>query len=223
MKIALINGSPKVGNSSSRWLLSELKTFLVQKEQTTEIIEIEMHTPVVAEQDMEALCGAQVWVFACPLYVDGIPSHLLSCLIQLEQEKQRWQNRGSRSYGIVNCGFYEGIQAETALELFKNWCAKAEACWGGGLGVGGGGGLSQMPDTKNGQGPKAPIRSALREMADQIVACGEMENMYQSVAFPRSFYKMAAQMGWRKMIKANGKKVKDLGARPESRICDWEK
>ena len=32
-----------------------------------------------------------------------------------------------------------------------------------------------------------------------------------SIAFPRFLYKMAAQLGWRQMIKENGGKVKDLG------------
>lgn len=216
MKIVLINGSPKVGGSSSRWLLSELRISLSQKEQMAEIAEIEMHTLAVAETEIEELCRAQAWVFACPLYVDGIPSHLLSCLMQLEREQERWQNLGIRSFGIVNCGFYEGIQAETALEIFENWCAKAGVFWGGGIGVGGGGGLAQMPDIKNGHGPKAPIRVALCELADQILQGGTMENVYRSVAFPRFLYKMAAQMGWRQMIKANGKKVKALGEKPES-------
>ena len=41
------------------------------------------------------------------------------------------------------------------------------------------------------------------------------EDRYVSVAFPRFLYKMAGQMGWRQMIKANGGKAKDLGRQPE--------
>ena len=41
------------------------------------------------------------------------------------------------------------------------------------------------------------------------------ENIYVSVAMPRTLYKMAGQLGWRQMIKKNGGKTKDLSKRWE--------
>lgn len=72
-----------------------------------------------------------------------------------------------------------------------------------------------MPDVKGGHGPKAPVEHALKEMGEKILQKEIQENTYVSVAFPRRLYKMAAQMGWRQMIKANGGKAADLGKRPE--------
>lgn len=210
MRIALLNGSPKVKNSASKSLLEDLKYYLSGK---AEILEAELHKMVVSEELLEKLGELEVWVFAFPLYVDGIPGHLLSCLTQLE--KVQWKHQGVHIFGIVNCGFYEGIQVETALELLQNWCAKTGFTWGGGIGVGGGGGLEQMPSTKKGQGPRGPIDKALEAMSDTILKQKTQENQYVSVAFPRFLYKMAAQMGWRKLIRANGGKPKDLGKRPE--------
>lgn len=210
MRIALINGSPKVNQSASGALLEDIKGYVSDK---AEIVAVGLHTAEVSKEIISELEKADVWVFAYPLYVDGIPGHLLSCLMQLE--KAGLDNPKRHIYGIVNCGFYEGIQAEFALKLLQNWSVKAGFIYGGGVGIGGGGGLAMMPKLEPGQGPKAPIDKALEVLVDTMLEHKTQENNYVSVAFPRIFYKMGAQMGWRQMIKANGGKAKDLGSRPE--------
>lgn len=210
MRIALINGSPKVNNSASRTLLEDLKGYW---REDAEVVNFEFHSASISKEKIEELSGTDAWVLAFPLYIDGIPGHLLSCLVQLE--KAHLQNPRIHIYGIVNCGFYEGIQAELALKLLQNWSIKAGFIWSGGIGVGGGGGLASMPKLEPGQGPKAPIDKALAAFSEIILKKNIQENMYVSVAFPRFLYKMGAQIGWRKMIKANGGKRKDLGKLPE--------
>ena len=218
MKIALINGSPKVSSSASGILLTDLRRNLKNDKSNhhsgkTQIKEISLRNPVISQETLEVLKSAEAWVFACPLYIDGLPAHLLSCLIQLAEND--WQDHRKQIYGIVNCGFYEGIQAESALSILQNWCTRTDFIWGGGIGVGGGGALEQLPTLENGHGPKAPVEKALRTMAGRILQRETLENKYVSIAFPRFLYKMAAQMGWRQKIKANGGKSKDLGNRPK--------
>jgi len=139
------------------------------------------------------LAGTDAWVFAYPLYVDGIPGHLLSCLIQLEEA--RLQNRQIHIYGIVNFGFYEGIQAQLALKLLQNWSIKAGSIWSGGVGVGGGGGLAMMPRLEPGHGPKAPIDKALADLSDIILKKKVQENNYVSVAFLAFYIKWVHRWG----------------------------
>ena len=209
MKIALINASPKTGRSASASLLADLSAFLSG---SASLVEIGLHDATLPGQFLQEPGDIDVLVFACPLYVDGLPGHLLSCLLQLEQAFVT--GPVPAVYGIVNCGFYEGIQAETALELFENWCRKAGLVWGGGIGVGGGGGLDQMPSSKN--GPKAPVLHALEQLAGEILQKESPQNHYVSVAFPRFLYKLAALMGWRRSIRANGASPKDLGRTPSA-------
>jgi len=210
MRIALINGSPKVKNSASGTLLEDIKGYI---EEQAELIEFGFHSAVISTETVEELTTSEAWVFAFPLYVDGIPGHLLSCLIQLEEA--HIQNPQIRIYAIVNCGFYEGIQAEHSLQLMQNWCSKAGFLWSGGIGVGGGGGLKMMPKAPPRQGPRAPIDKALASLSELILKKDSQDNQYVSVAFPRFLYKLGAQMGWRQMIKANGGKAGDLKKRPE--------
>ena len=154
MRIVLINGSPKVNNSTSGVLLEDVKGYLGEN---AEVINLGFHSLAISEAVIEELAKADAWVFSCPLYVDGIPGHMLSCLVQLEEV--HIHNPHVHVYGIVNCGFYEGVQAELAAAVLK---------------------------TK------------------------VLENNYVSIAYPRFLYKIGAQMSWRRMIKANGGKVKDL-------------
>lgn len=215
MKIALLNGSPKAKNSSTEILLADLKRCLSEQ---TEIVETALRSTTNLEENVTELQTADAWVISCPLYVDGIPGHLLSCLAEFEKYHHKKYNRENGTseqhnihvYGIVNCGFYEGIQAETALEILENWCVKSGFIWSGGIGVGGGGALAMMNSPKPGTGPKAPVDKALQAMADKILKREIQPNCYVSVAFPRFLYKMAAQMGWRQLIRANGGRAKDL-------------
>lgn len=210
MKIALICGSPKIKDSASEVLLNDIERYLGE---SAEIVKVGFHTQDIPEGTVDKLYAADAWVFAYPLYVDGIPGHLLSCLGKIEEADIK--EKQIHIYGIVNCGFYEGIQAKCALNLLQNFSRKIGCIWGGGVGVGGGGGLAMMPQTKPGEGPKAPIDKELSELADVIIEGKVQENRYVSVAFPRFLYQLGAQMGWRRMIRANGGRSKDLGKIPE--------
>lgn len=209
MNIVLINGSPKSKDSASGILLSDLKHRLAGEGRVSEI---SLHTGTVPAEARQAMENASAWVFAYPLYVDGVPGHLLSCLMELEQAPRP---AGEVTvYGIVNCGFYEGIQTECSLDVLKNWCARSGFLWGGGVGVGGGGALAMLPAAEAEHGPKAPIDKALKSLAEHILRGKAQDNLYVSAAMPRFLYRLAAQAGWRKLIRASGGKWADLGKRP---------
>lgn len=105
MKVALINGSPKISGSASSAILQDLRSLL--EADSNAICEYHFRKPVVSPTAVAALSDSDVLVFAFPLYVDGIPSHLLSCLVQLEQSLAK-VNREITVYAVANCGFYEG-------------------------------------------------------------------------------------------------------------------
>lgn len=207
MKLVLVNGSPKAKGGASASLLEELRPMLPAG---AELLEVGLHKPAIGPGDLEGLRLADVLVFACPLYVDGLPGHLLACLLELE--KAQWKE-GARAYGIVNCGFYEGGQAAHALQVLQHWCQRAGIAWGGGIGVGGGGALETLPPPANGRGPRGPVHQALETLAGGLQGKEGMGELYVTLAFPRFLYKLAGQMGWRQKLKANGGKGKDLGRR----------
>ena len=208
MKIAMINGSPKSKDSTSGYLLAELKGCVAGN---AVIREFCMNKPQIDDETRLELNSCDALVFAYPLYVDGIPSQLLSCLCQIE--KMGMENRDIMVFGIVNSGFYEGRQNAVAIEILENWCHKVKLQWGMGVGVGGGGGLSKMKSVPLGKGPKVSLAAALHTLRDHIENRTAAENLYVSVDFPRWLYKLAAETGWKQQIKKNGGKPKDLDRR----------
>lgn len=211
MKIAFIYGSPKAKNSASASLLQELKSLLEQE--GIIISDYNFNKPSLDKEEMEQLKGYDIFAFSFPLYVDGIPSHLLNCLTQLETFFASVNEKDIKVYSIVNCGFYEGHQTKLAMEMMENWCLKAGLKWGQGLGIGGGGMMVMIKNVPMGQGPKKSLEKPFRQLANNILNGISEENIFISPSIPRFLYKLAAEMGWRKSIKANGLKIKDLSAR----------
>lgn len=207
MNIALINASPKPKNekSSSGLLLRVVRGFLPEDADVEELHFRQMTLPDGAP---EALEHADVWVFAAPLYVDGLPSHLVSCLSKISD-----LNTNAAIFGILNCGFYEGEQAKTALQILRNWADRSSNRWCGGIGIGGGGALAALPDTGT-RGPRGPVDAACKQLADAASSGKSMGEEYVRIDFPRFLYKLAAQAGWRQSIRKNGGHMRDLGARP---------
>lgn len=132
MKTVFINCSPKKRLSASSWFLA-LSRLLTGGEKVSE----KLHTPADHERIMSALADADAAVFVMPLYVDGIPSHVLPFLEKLEQYS-RARGAHLRVYCIANNGFIEGRQNEPLMQEFENFCARAGLQWRGGVGIGGG-------------------------------------------------------------------------------------
>lgn len=207
MKVALINGSPRAKGSASGCVLQEIKPLLPPKSQ---IMEYSFRKPQLDSNVPEQLAQCDILLIAFPLYVDGIPSQLLNCLYQMETFFRARPENKIIVYSIANCGFYEGHQNKIALEMMKNWCEKAGCKWGQGLGIGGGGMLPMLAGVPAGKGPKKNLSRALDAFTANLSAGASAENIYVSPGFPRIAYKLAAEMGWRHQIKANGLKPRDL-------------
>jgi hypothetical protein len=132
MKTVFINCSPKKRFCASSYFLF-LQRLFVSGEKITETL----RTPADHDRVLEQLRDAQTVVFGVPLYVDGIPSHLLRFMEKMEtfcKEKDLHLN----VYCIANNGFIEGKQNEPLMRVFENFCIRAGLTWGGGVGIGGG-------------------------------------------------------------------------------------
>ena len=208
MKIACINGSPKPSGSSSGVILKELRDLLKGQN----IKKISVQKPELTEEMKAAVMDSECLVFAFPLYVDSVPSHLTAVLQQMEKLFQKSET-DRMVYAVVNCGFYEGYQNHIALNIMKCWCKKAGLSWGQGLGIGGGGMIPMLSDIPEGKGIKKDFSAALKEMACSISTGRKAEDRFVSPGIPRIMYKLAGQMGWRKQIKENGLSVKELSRR----------
>ncbi len=206
VRIALINGSPKAKNSTSECFLEDLKKQL----KDYVVTEYSFRTPEL--NNPEEVINHDVLVFAFPLYLDGIPSHLLHCLEEL-RERLKGHKTDIVVYAICNAGFYEGHQNQYALQILRNWCIKSGVTWGQGIGFGGGVMIHSLRNVPDGKGPKKNISLALNVLIENIRRKSSADNIYVNAGIPRILYKLAAEQGWRKYIRANGLKTKDLSMR----------
>jgi hypothetical protein len=207
MKIALINGSPKMKESNSGILLEEVKQMIGDR---AEIVYFPCHKSQLTKENIEEMFTCNSFVIAFPLYVDGIPSHLLRVLQQIEEAIAINSYTPVRIYGIANSGFYDARQNRLALRILRNWSDRAGLIWGQGLGFGAGGMLGSLQTVPAGSGPKKNLGSVLQEFTTNILEQRKGKNLYTTPNFPRFLYKLAAEHGWRKQIKSNGLKIKDL-------------
>lgn len=210
MKIALINGSPKAKDSASGSILMQLQKRI---REDNEILELQFRKNELNSEVLSELALCDCLVFAFPLYVDGIPSHLLIYLKQLEDFFSLQTKKEIRVYCLVNCGFYEGDQTEPAMDIMKNWCNKAGLNWGQGIGIGTGGMILSVENASSEHKLKKSYSAALDTISENISSLNEAKSIYTNFNIPRLLYKLGGNMGWRKQIKNNGLRVSDLNRR----------
>ena len=173
MKIMMIDGSPKVSKSNSEYFLNILSDFIESKD----IVKYKLSKKVDYEDIIKEINTIDTLVFAFPLYVDSLPSHVLEFLIMLE-ENFKDNLKGVNVYVIANCGFYEGKQNKIALNIMKCWCKKMNIKWAQGIGIGAGemmGGLRNVP---MGKGPNTNLGLALDNLAKNINENKKIEHNY---------------------------------------------
>jgi multimeric flavodoxin WrbA len=202
MKIALINGSPKINESVSGLIINALKDKLGSAN--------DCHICSTAKDNnqkvIETMSGCNALVFVFPLYVDGIPSHLLRLLDEARADIAD-AAPNAIVYAVVNNGFYEARQNTIALKIMRNFCARSELKWGQGLKVGAGGMTFAAPI---GHGPMKNLGKALDVLAGNITNGRTAEDYICEPNFPKALYRIAGGFSWKMQARKNGLKIRDL-------------
>ena len=133
MDLLLINASPKNKGGTSRFFSGMLRLYIPGVRKTT--------ASLCRRQDfqntLQAILNADCVCFSFPLYVDGLPAHMLEFLCFAEAVLKNCPKR-IRVYAIANSGFVEGIQNRPALNMLQAWCKRAGLDWYGAAGIGAG-------------------------------------------------------------------------------------
>jgi multimeric flavodoxin WrbA len=201
-KIAFINGSPKRGKSAS-WIISGAIAEKIGD--AADCVFCNAANQERAEI-IEAMSGCDALVFVFPLYVDGIPSHLLRLLDEAREEIAA-AAPGATVYVAMNNGFYEGHQNILAFEMMRSFAARAGLAWGRALGIGAGGMIYHLTV---GKGPLKNLGNAISDLAKDIITLTSAPDSMIEPNFPRSLYKTAAHIEWRKAARKNNLTPKQL-------------
>ena len=183
MKTLIINGSPKTKNSNSEVLVNKLNHYL-----NTDTIQINIKN---YKENID-LSNYNTIIFVFPLYVDGIPSHLLEALTNLNI------NESTNIYAIVNCGFPESAHTKQSLDLIRNYSIHRNLNYKGGLGIGGCGGLNGMNKNKLLKFTSKSIDKNIEELSEFILNNDPYKNTYITTNIPNSIYRYIGNLSWKK-------------------------
>ena len=125
----LICGSPKINNSNSMYFLNIIK----EKLDNYNVFELKNNK---YNQILDSINNSDSIVFAFPLYVDSPSSITLSFLDYIVDNNIDLQEK--IIYIVINCGFREGEQNMTAINIIKRWCTKTNAIYGSSIMIGAG-------------------------------------------------------------------------------------
>lgn len=202
MRICLVDGSPKHKDSASHRIIESLESKLGGNLEYRHC-----NTASVEQQELlSSMRGCDIIVIVFPLYIDGIPSHLLRLLCSIEPFAAETAHE-AKLYVIAHNGFYEAHHNQTALDMMRNFCDRAGLGWGQGAGIGASPFIHAVPA---GKGPNKNMGRTLDILAGNIISGQSSDNIFSKPNMPRFLYTLGGNMGWKNQAKRNGVKRKDL-------------
>lgn len=132
MKTVMINGSPKKKMSVSSYLLRLVRVMIKGT-----VVKEHVRNHGDHQRVLEELRDADAVVFVMPLYGDGVASHMLAFMQEMEQFCKD-NSLNMKVYVVSNGGFIEGCQNRPLMQVVENFCKRSSLEWCGGIGIGGG-------------------------------------------------------------------------------------
>jgi len=217
IKTLLLVGSPKP-ISTSEILGSYLLDLLGQQGISSQIIRI---TTDMRSQDgrnalLSAVGDADMVILASPLYVDSLPSPVVRAMELVAAKSQEFRRGRRRFLAIINCGFPEAKQNDTALEQCRIFCRRSGMEWTGGLGLGGGQAIDGHPLEDRGwmvRNVEKALRCAAAAILEDRPLPPEVVSLMARPLIPVWLYLLFGDSGWKRQAKKFGV-LKQMDARP---------
>lgn len=193
----IMNGSPKVINSNSSYFvnmitknLDEYNVFELKDGNYNNII--------------DSIGKSKTIILAFPLYVDSPTSITLSFLDYIIDNKVSLKDKSI--YIIINCGFREGEQNVTALNIIKRWCEKVKATYKGSILIGAG----EIVGNKKYKFISNKALKDLKEFSNIIKENKTKEIVTTMNLLNDKIYCMLANLSWNKKGRINNLTKKEL-------------
>lgn len=192
-KLLIVNGSPRAPRSNSKRYAALFRASWGEPVEEYE----------VTAQSHEALCqtlGAyDEMLLAFPLYVDGIPAALLRFLQAVQQNPPQ---RRPTVHVLINCGFLEAAQNETAVEMVRLFCEQNQFPYGMTLCIGSGEAILDTPFVRK-------VQQGVQALAQGIRA-GRSEQLTVAMPLPKRLFIWASTRYWLRLGARNSLGRKEM-------------
>lgn len=187
MEVLLLNGSPRAPVSHSKELARMFQ----------EACPLPGKYRAISPSNHKELCQlagkASHLLLVFPLYVDGIPATLLEFLKALEREPPREKPTVSL---LINCGFLEPEQNDTAVEILRLFCEQAGYPFGSVLKVASGEAILSTPF-------RFLVQRKVKRFA-RAVALRERLTLQVTMPLPKGVFLRASRSFWTQYGAKNG-------------------
>lgn len=218
MQISFIIGSPKMGESFSATILDMIRSELQQKGSIDAASKVyNINRKRLDEAELEEVIAGDAIVLAFPLYVDGIPGHVVEQLHTLEKAIKKSGHTDIVFYGIINNGFIESIQNCNAARMLELFAKKTGIRMGQVLAIGSGEANRSMLSMNMalGQGPLKGMDKPFEIFVANIAAQKQGETLYMQPSYPGWFFRFYGnRMFWDTQARRNGLRRKDMKRKP---------
>lgn len=208
--VVILTGSPKPSKSTSESMGNYLIEQLTARGAYAEKIHVckALRSGQSLSSLLLAIDKADIVVLISPLYVDSLPYPVTKALeIINEHRKKAGPKNNQRLAAILNCGFPEAHQNNTALAICRLFAREAGFEWSGGLALGMGGAIDGQAVEKFG-GMFRNVKRALELTADAIIKGDsvpqEAVGLMAKPFMPKWLYVWVGNFGWRSISKKYG-------------------
>lgn len=216
----LLIGSAKLAGESTS---EALGSYLMQRLQARGVAGAAMHvaralrTETRAQELLQAIDRADLFILAFPLYVDSLPYLVTDALERIAAHRSaQVVERCPLFLVIANCGFPEAAHNATALAICRQFADAAGFAWAGGLALGEGGAIAGRPLAQAG-GMVHNVVAAL-DLAAVALEAGQSVPAEAAALMARPFiparaYMLMGDVGWLAQARKH-RVLRRLGARP---------
>ncbi|MBI5906241.1 MAG: NAD(P)H-dependent oxidoreductase [Deltaproteobacteria bacterium] len=220
MNALILTGSPKGRKSASFTLASKLAEGL--RKNGASVCEEPVHAGLRTDEGtrrlLEAVDASDLVVPVFPLYVDSLPAPLTRLLELVAGRRAGVASESNpRLAVIVQCGFPEAHQCDTAVGICRLFAERTGMRWAGALAMGMGGSVGE--DIRRLPGGGKHVIRALDMTAESLAKDGdvpaEAATLFARPLMPRWLYNLFGNLGWRMQMRKHGTR-RPIAYRPYS-------
>ncbi len=213
----IISASPKPPGTAASDHLAAIAA-AAMRDETIDVRVInarETLTKQTTGEAFAAMAAADAMIVVFPLYIFCLPGITMRFLQRYgEYAAKLPERRQTAVYSVVNCGFPEPEINEEASRVIGRFAKAVGARYGFGILIGGGGmvAMSVSPVKKM----MVKFQEACKRIQAEIKSgtCEPAKSVCLRIHFPSRLYLFMGNIGWKRWIRKNGGKKKDLYARP---------